>query len=777
MKKYILSLLLFSCLCSLTAQEMYHRARVDLENKDLHVLAELGVEVDHGHLALGRYIENDFSVEEIQQIRAAGFDVKVLIENMGQYYAEQLSAGIQKITGDCFGDDVFSQYETPSNFTLGSMGGFYTYEEALAILDDMQDKFPDIISVKKQIGDIETHEGRPIYSVVISDNPETSEPDEPKNLYNAIHHAREPNGLTQLIFFMWHLLENYESDPLITEMINELELHFIPVVNPDGYIFNETTNPDGGGFWRKNRRDNGDGTFGVDLNRNYGYQWGINDTGSSPNTNAQTYRGPEPFSEPETQAVKLYCETYPFNFIFNYHTFGNLLIYPWGYNDSPTPENDYFQGIAQELTKLNNYTYGTGIETVGYNVNGDSDDWMYGEETTKQKSYAMTPEVGSEGFWPPMDAIIPNCQKNVQANLSLAAFNLNYPTIKIDAPIFVSDYDGLITYEVGQLGLNADEFTVTAEAITPNVSITENTSYNLLNLETQQKTVEFTIDSETPLGSDVVFVFTVSGDSPIPSDTVRFIYLENGETEAIVEEVFGDDLFWEADGIDWFYDEETFVSPAFSFSDSEGEYENNVDKTATSKSLTLPDAEQLMISFDLLMNTEANYDFVALYINPVDEAPTPLCGKYSKEGNNDQIPGLPLYDGQFGWVKEEIDITAWVGKEVTFQVRFVSDGFVNEDGFYMDDWNIIAINEVVSLEETGINSVAIYPNPATDILRIDMPYQDIDQFSVIDMLGRVVVSNQSQQNTISVQELPVGMYRVLVTDVSGIRYQASFVKE
>ena len=67
---------------------------------------------------------------------------------------------------------------------------------------------------------------------------------------------------------MWYLLENYETDTEIKTLVDNTALYFIPIINPDGYIFNESTNPNGGGFWRKNRKDNGNDTFGVDLNRN-----------------------------------------------------------------------------------------------------------------------------------------------------------------------------------------------------------------------------------------------------------------------------------------------------------------------------------------------------------------------------------------------------------------------------------------------------------------------------------------------------------------------------
>jgi len=103
------------------------------------------------------------------------------------------------------------------------------------------------------------------------------------------------------------------------------------MVNPDGYTYNENTYPNGGGMWRKNRRVNGGNEFGVDINRNYGYKWGYDNQGSSPDSSSETYRGPGAFSETETQAVKYFAEQHNIQITLNYHTYGNLLIYPWGY--------------------------------------------------------------------------------------------------------------------------------------------------------------------------------------------------------------------------------------------------------------------------------------------------------------------------------------------------------------------------------------------------------------------------------------------------------------
>jgi murein tripeptide amidase MpaA len=97
------------------------------------------------------------------------------------------------------------------------------------------------------------------------------------------------------MYYMWYLLENYGTDPEATYLVDNREMYFVPCFNPDGYEYNRQTDPNGGGMWRKNRRNNG-GSYGVDLNRNFGYMWGYDDLGSSPIPSSETYRGPSAFS-------------------------------------------------------------------------------------------------------------------------------------------------------------------------------------------------------------------------------------------------------------------------------------------------------------------------------------------------------------------------------------------------------------------------------------------------------------------------------------------------
>ncbi|SVE20103.1 uncharacterized protein METZ01_LOCUS472957, partial [marine metagenome] len=221
-----------------------------------------------------------------------------------------------------------------------------------------------------------------------------------------------------LFYFMNWLTENYGIDPEATALVNSRELYFIPAVNPDGLVYNQQIASNGGGMQRKNRRETCSSTpDGIDLNRNYSYMWGYDNSGSSPDGCSETYRGASPFSESETETVKNFVEAHDFKIALNYHSYGNLFIHPFGYDPSlslPEEDHEIFIEYGEAMTQYNNYLLGTGIETVGYTVNGEACDWMYGEHGI----YAYTPEVGadSDGFWPSTIRIVPLAEENLFPN-------------------------------------------------------------------------------------------------------------------------------------------------------------------------------------------------------------------------------------------------------------------------------------------------------------------------------------------------------------------------
>lgn len=184
-------------------------------------------------------------------------------------------------------------------------------------------------------------------------------------------------------------------------------------MNPDGHNYVFTTDM----WWRKNRRNNGDGSYGVDLNRNWGYAWGYDNSGSSPYKSSEIYRGLEPFSEPETQAIRDLALAHKFIISLSYHSYSQLMLFPWGYIRQSTPDHQTFSEIADSLVAYNNYKPQAAWQL--YLVNGGSDDWLYGEQTQKNKIYAYTPEVGTQ-FHPDTSKIMKEILENLGPNLYVA---------------------------------------------------------------------------------------------------------------------------------------------------------------------------------------------------------------------------------------------------------------------------------------------------------------------------------------------------------------------
>jgi hypothetical protein len=237
----------------------------------------------------------------------------------------------------------------------------------------------------------------------ISDNPDTDE-SEPETRFDAMHHAREPESMQATIWFMLALLERYGTNPLSTYLVNNREIWFVPCVNPDGYVYNQSTNPGGGGLWRKNRRANAGGSFGVDLNRNYAYQWGFDNSGSDPSPSGETYRGTGPASEPEVAAMQAFMTARTFATAVSAHTYSNLWLWPWGYIAAAPANNAQYTELGDLCTLETNWTRGP-AGAVLYLANGVNDDY----EHQTRGTMAFTPEIGgdSDGFWPATSRIIP----------------------------------------------------------------------------------------------------------------------------------------------------------------------------------------------------------------------------------------------------------------------------------------------------------------------------------------------------------------------------------
>ena len=256
------------------------------------------------------------------------------------------------------------------------MGGFYTLAEMEDKLDSMNILYPEIVSKKYSIG--QSIQRREIYTVKISDNHIFDE-EEPVAYFDEVHHAREPLAIATILNYMFWLLENYGIDLLVTNLIDNRELYFVPMVNPDGYEYNRQQNPNGGGLWRKNRRDIvGSSCYGVDLNRNYSFGFANNGFCSSTNPCSSVYRGTGSFSEPESIAVGDFMDDILPSTAFSTHTTAGKYLMPNGYNTSP-PDFKIYSEWASDFLDENDYPYGVTYQMLGYTSCGTTRDYMHAE--------------------------------------------------------------------------------------------------------------------------------------------------------------------------------------------------------------------------------------------------------------------------------------------------------------------------------------------------------------------------------------------------------------
>jgi len=379
---------------------VHHLGRVSLEQPaTVRALHDAGIALDcQSRDATGRaeIVATDAQLATLQR---RGVLVEVVQRDLEAFYAARLAAG-RGGGGSSRGSGI--------DWDGGSMGGYFTFAEMEALLDQIAAVNPAICSAKFSLG--QSVEGRELWAIKVSDHVATDE-SEPEVRFDAVHHAREPVSLHMTLYFLDWLVSNYGSDPLATHLVDEREIWLVPCVNPDGYEYNRATNPGGGGMWRKNRRDNGNGTFGVDLNRNYSYQWGYDNSGSSGNTSSETYRGPSPTSEPETQAMEAFIASRDFKTSISAHTYSNLWLFPWGYTCADPPNLAEFEGMAEWYTETNGYVRGPICQAL-YSANGDTVDYDFGVHGT----WSGTVEIGndSDGFWPPTSRIEPLLQENLR---------------------------------------------------------------------------------------------------------------------------------------------------------------------------------------------------------------------------------------------------------------------------------------------------------------------------------------------------------------------------
>ncbi|MEK2646635.1 M14 family metallopeptidase [Bdellovibrio sp. BCCA] len=329
------------------------------------------------------------------------------------------------------------------SFPLTAEMDFPSKDAAFHNYAEMTDKLRSLTSQYSQIAQMssigKTYEGRDIWVVRISGDLAHAD-SLPAAIFMGGHHAREHLSIELPLYYIEYLLTEYaKGNPRVQRLVNGRDIHIIPMVNADGAEYDIST----GSYksWRKNRAKNNDGTYGVDLNRNYGYGWGGGGASTSPNSD--TFRGPSAFSEPETQAVKKYIEDHQnITILLSFHTFSQLILYPWGHvYDSIANARDkqVHETMAKKMAEWNGYTPEQSSDL--YIASGDTTDWSYGEHKIISFTFELDPANsgwGSGGFYPGAQVIPEVQRKNLEPVLYLIEYADN-PYRVIDSgsgPIF-----------------------------------------------------------------------------------------------------------------------------------------------------------------------------------------------------------------------------------------------------------------------------------------------------------------------------------------------------
>jgi carboxypeptidase T len=302
---------------------------------------------------------------------------------------------------------------------------YASYQETIDFLTQVMGEHPNLIRMHS-IG--ETWEKRPIMMATISQDVAYADL-KPAMLYTGSIHAREWIGNELAIKFISYIIENYKFNPKLLSAITRSTLYIVPCLNPDGFEYSRTHFS----FWRKNRRDNGDGTFGVDLNRNFGIRFR-----KGMDSNATTYSGPEAFSEPETQSIKAFVDSHEnITIALDYHSQGNAFFPAHTHTHETEIEgtdlNVLCANMNRQIKKVTGREYGIHRGKPPFNlIHGSGREYYYSKGII-----ATVVEVGTRNIPDYMQNMSKSIDENIPALLHAFSEVNNYSG---SAPKRVADF-------------------------------------------------------------------------------------------------------------------------------------------------------------------------------------------------------------------------------------------------------------------------------------------------------------------------------------------------
>jgi len=283
---------------------------------------------------------------------------------------------------------------------------------------ELADQHPELAKYVNSIG--KSHEGRDIPVIHLSG---AAKAGKPQIWLNGGQHAREWIAPAAVMYMAQHLLEDYKKDEKVKKLMDKFEFVVAPVINPDGYEYSFTGNR----LWRKNRRKNDDGTYGVDLNRNWDNHWG--EGGASLRPSATDYQGPSVASEPEVKACQDYIKQLDHRIAgIDFHSYGDLILRSKGWTKNKSHDESLLRKVGENMksaiAKVRGTQYKSETAAGLYPTTGSTDDWM-SENAGDMWGHGWTVELpdsdrGGKGFLLPAGQILPASKEIYQGLLSFA---------------------------------------------------------------------------------------------------------------------------------------------------------------------------------------------------------------------------------------------------------------------------------------------------------------------------------------------------------------------
>jgi murein tripeptide amidase MpaA len=307
-------------------------------------------------------------------------DVQVMLDEMAKGYVNETAA------------DWFASY--------------HTFDEFNTYLTNLTTTFPTLIK-KTNVG--QSIQGRNIDAYVITG---TATGTKKKILWTGLQHAREWISPHTVVFQFTQLVTLYSSNPTVKRYLDNIVFHIIPIINPDGYVYTWTGSS--ARLWRKNRRANAGGSYGVDLNRNWDDHWGGD--GSSGTPTSDTYRGTAPFSEPESKVVSNYIlQNTPFAGYIDFHSYSQLVLRPYGWTNVLPPDSAAHKIVGDQISRVILGVHGKSYTSEPayqlYYTSGTADDWGYTKAKIKYTYTIELRDTGTYGFQLPANQIVPTGQE------------------------------------------------------------------------------------------------------------------------------------------------------------------------------------------------------------------------------------------------------------------------------------------------------------------------------------------------------------------------------